>query len=167
MEYINQFHLAIPVKNLEESRIFYRDILGAKEGRSTSNHVDLNFYNHHLVIHQPQEPNPHLYSNFESKFHGEMVLVPHFGVNLDRNSWLELADRIKSHSYEFYDPPHTRMSGLPGEHATMFILDPSGNAMEFKAFKNHNEVFSTIFDPESSDSEDLNSLIEKALEAKI
>ena len=148
---ITQFHLAIPVRDLEESRRFYRNVLGAKEGRSTANFIDFNFYGHHLVLHQAPREVAHLFETFRSAFHGETVQVPHFGMNLDWNAWSELAELIKSQRYEFFDPPHIRMKGMPGEHATLFVVDPSGNALEFKAFRNHDEVFSKVFDPNTKD----------------
>lgn len=147
MSAINQFHLAIPVRDLAEARAFYRDVLGAKEGRSTPNFTDFDFYGHHLVLHHAPPGQPALFETFGSAFHGETVQVPHFGMNLDWDAWGTLAQRIKSRNYAFFDPPHIRMKGLPGEHATLFVVDPSGNALEFKAFKNHDEVFAQIFDP--------------------
>jgi uncharacterized protein len=159
---INQFHLAIPVKDLAESVCFYSKVLGAKEGRSTDNFTDFNFYGHHLVLHvAPKEMFDALHK-FRSKFHNETVQVPHFGMNLDRESWFELAERIKANDYEFFDPPHIRMEGMPGEHATLFVLDPSGNALEFKAFRNHAEVFSKVFDPKTKNLFGLDQLTEKA-----
>jgi extradiol dioxygenase family protein len=157
---ITQFHLAIPVRDLEEARRFYRDVLGAKEGRSTANFIDFNFYGHHLVLHQA--PQDETFGTFRSAFHGETVPVPHFGMNLDWQAWSELAERIKSQGHKFFDPPHIRMKGLPGEHATLFILDPSGNAMEFKAFRNHDEVFAKVFDPRTRDLFGIEELADKA-----
>ena|SRR5438105_8887570 len=148
---IRQFHLAIAVRDLEEARHFYRDVLGAHEGRSTPNFVDFNFYGHHLVLHTAPADRPELFNTFRSQFHGETVQVPHFGMNLDSDAWSELAARIKSRRYEFFDSPHVRMKGMPGEHATLFVVDPSGNALEFKAFRNHDEVFSKVFDPATQD----------------
>ncbi|WP_199243090.1 VOC family protein [Vitiosangium sp. GDMCC 1.1324] len=150
MEAIRQFHLAIPVRDLEEARRFYRDVLGASEGRSTPNFIDFNFYGHHLVLHAAPDDG-RLFHTFRSDFHGEEVQVPHFGMNLDGEAWRTLAERIKSHRYPFFDPPHIRLEGKPGEHATLFVRDPSGNALEFKAFRNHDEVFSKIFDPKTKD----------------
>jgi extradiol dioxygenase family protein len=157
---ICQFHLAIPVRDLEESRRFYRDALGAREGRSTENHIDFDFYGHHLVVHQA--PPGHSFESFPSDFHGESVPIPHFGMNLDREDWRELAERIKASGHPFHDPPHIRLEGKPGEHATLFIVDPSGNALEFKAFRNHDEVFARVFDPRT---QDLFGLEELAAEA--
>lgn len=155
---ISQFHLAIPVRDLAAARTFYRDVLGAKEGRSTPNFTDFDFYGHHLVLHDAPPGELNLFATFRSAFHGETVQVPHFGMNLDWEAWGELAQRIKSHDYPFFDPPHIRMIGLPGEHATLFIVDPSGNALEFKAFRNHDEVFSKVFDPATRDLDGLGQL---------
>jgi hypothetical protein len=151
MEAIRQFHLAIPVRDLEEARRFYRDVLGAAEGRSTPNFIDFNFYGHHLVLHAAPKNDGRLFHTFRSDFHGEEVQIPHFGMNLDREAWRILAERIKSHQYPFFDPPHIRLEGKPGEHATLFVCDPSGNALEFKSFRNHDEVFSKVFDPKTKD----------------
>ena len=158
-ERITQFHYALPVRDLEEARLFYRDVLGAKEGRSTPNFIDFNFYGHHIVLHIAPSDNAHVFDTFRSDFHGEKVPVPHFGMNLDRKAWTELAERIMSRKYDFFDPPHIRLDGKPGEHATMFLLDPSGNALEFKTFRNHHEVFSKVFDPKTKDLFGLEELV--------
>lgn len=158
---IRQFHLAIPVKDLEQARYFYRDVLGATEGRSTENHIDFDLYGHHFVAHIAPEDDS-LFASFDSEFHGEKVPVPHFGLNLDRQAWVDLAERIKSYDHPFYDPPHIRMAGKPGEHGTLFILDPSGNALEFKAFLNHDEVFSKVFNPNTKALFSLDELIDQA-----
>ncbi len=161
---IAQFHLAIGVHDLQIARAFYCDVLGAGQGRSTRNLIDLDFYGHHLVIHQaPQEAVGD--AAFGSAFYGETVKVPHFGINLNWRDWSALAERIKRHGYEFVDPPHVRMRDLPGEHATMFLNDPSGNALEFKAFRNHDEVFATIFASHTREMEGLDGLAEKAAAA--
>jgi len=159
---VNQFHLAIPVHDLDEARYFYRDVIGAKEGRSTNNHIDFDFYGHHFVAHQAPAGDSNLFHGFDSDFHGETVRVPHFGMNLSRQAWSDLAERIRDHEYEFYDPPHIRMAGLPGEHATLFVLDPSNNALEFKAFLNHDEVFAKVFDPATKELCGLEELAAKA-----
>lgn len=161
---IAQFHLAIGVHDLQQARAFYCDVLGAGQGRSTKNLIDLDFYGHHLVIHQaPRESTGD--NAFGSAFYGETVKVPHFGMNLNWRDWSALAERIKSRGYGFIDPPHVRMRDLPGEHATMFLADPSGNALEFKAFRNHAEVFSTIFSPHTRDTDSLDGLVKKAAAA--
>lgn len=161
---IAQFHLAIGVHDLQLARAFYCDVLGAGQGRSTKNLIDLDFYGHHLVIHQaPQDAAGD--AAFGSAFYGETVKVPHFGMNLNWRDWSALAERIKRHGYGFIDPPHVRMRDLPGEHATMFLSDPSGNALEFKAFRNHAEVFATIFAAQTQAIGGLDGLVEKAAAA--
>ena len=132
------FHLAIPVSNLEESRTFYRDILLCPEGRSDTQWVDFNLYGHQLVIHE----NP----SSENKAHGNPVdghnvPIPHFGVILDWTDWEDLAERLKKKEIPFIIDPYIRFKGEVGEQATMFFLDPSGNALEFKSFKDMNQVF--------------------------
>lgn len=162
---IHQFHLAIGVRDLKQARQFYCEVLGAKQGRSTKNLIDLDFYGHHLVIHQTPEDDEATDHSFGSAFYGETVRVPHFGMNLNWRDWSALADRIKATGYAFIDPPHVRMRDLPGEHATMFLNDPSGNALEFKAFRNHDEVFSVIFSDSTRDIFGLDTLVEKAAAA--
>ncbi|CAM3404201.1 iron-containing redox enzyme family protein [Shewanella violacea] len=158
-ETLAQFHLAIPVHQLPAAKQFYCDVLGAKEGRATEHHLDVNFYGHHLVLHATPEDASHLFDSFEADFHGESVQIPHFGINLDKLTWSQLAKRITLMGYEFLDAPHIRLQGLPGEHASMFILDPSGNALEFKAFLNHDEVFSKVFDPQTKELFTLDELM--------
>ncbi|AQS35453.1 putative dioxygenase of extradiol dioxygenase family [Shewanella psychrophila] len=160
-EAIAQFHLAIPVHELSAAKEFYCDVLGAKEGRATEHHLDVNFYGHHLVLHATPEGASHIFDFFEADFHGESVQIPHFGINLDRQTWSQLAKRITLSGYEFQDAPHIRLKGLPGEHASMFILDPSGNALEFKAFLNHDEVFSKVFNPQTKELFGLEELMVK------
>lgn len=160
---IAQFHLAIGVHNLMEARHFFCDVLGAKQGRSTKNLIDLDFYGHHLVIHQ--QPHEQTNEKFGSPFYGEIVSVPHFGMNLGWAAWSELAERIKSKGYRFIDEPHIRMKGQPGEHATMFLADPSGNALEFKSFRNHDEVFNVIFAPTTKHIQGFEWLVAHAAEA--
>jgi extradiol dioxygenase family protein len=156
---IAQFHLAIGVHDLMEARQFYCDVLGAKQGRSTKNLIDLDFYGHHLVIHQQPREKAGAKETFGSAFYGEVVDVPHFGVNLGWEAWGELAERIKASNYGFIDEPHIRMKGMPGEHATMFLADPSENSLEFKAFRNHDEVFAVIFSPKTKDLKALETLV--------
>jgi len=157
---IAQFHLAVGVHDLMEARQFYCDVLGAKQGRSTKNLIDLDFYGHHLVIHQ--QPREKIKERFGSAFYGEVVGVPHFGMNLGWEAWSELAERIKAKGYGFIDEPHIRMKDLPGEHATMFLTDPSENALEFKAFRNHDEVFNVIFSPTTKHIQGLERIVASA-----
>jgi hypothetical protein len=139
MTSISPFHLAIPVDNLELCRIFYRDILGCKEGRSSDHWVDFNFYGHQLVIHfKPKETLEDLHTN---PVDGKNVPVPHFGVVLPWNIFHELAKDFEQKNIDFIIKPYIRFKGKVGEQATMFFKDPSGNALEFKSFKDINQLF--------------------------
>lgn len=136
---IAPFHLAIPVYNLNECRTFYRDILGCEEGRSSDHWVDFNFFGHQLVIHnKPKEENSNLHTN---SVDGKDVPVPHFGVILAWDVFHALAETLKTKNILFVIEPYIRFEGLAGEQATMFFYDPSGNALEFKAFKDMNQIF--------------------------
>jgi extradiol dioxygenase family protein len=128
------FHLAIPVQDLAKARAFYGGLLGCPEGRSASRWVDFNFYGHQLVCHlAPLKPGL-ADAGHHNPVDGHDVPVPHFGVVLDRATWETLAERLQDAGIEFLIEPHVRFRGLTGEQATMFFLDPSGNALEFKAF---------------------------------
>ncbi len=157
---ITQFHLAIGVRSLDVSKKFYCDILGAKEGRSADDHIDLDFYGHHLVIHKM--PENAVINPFRAPFHGETVAIPHFGINLDWQSWSDLAQRIQSSAHPFSTPPHVRMADMPGEHATLFVTDPTGNGLEFKAFRNHDEVFNKIFSPGTKAISGFDEMVKRA-----
>ena len=133
----NPFHLAIPVHNLIIAREFYSKTLGFVEGRSDEKWIDFNFYGHQLVIHDSGEKTTSN-NNFVD---GHGVPVPHFGVVLTMNKWQLLKERLKSKKINFIIEPYVRFQNLPGEQATMFFLDPSGNALEFKAFKNLDNLF--------------------------
>lgn len=134
----NPFHLAIPVQNLEKCRIFYRDVLLCKEGRSSEHWVDFDFFGHQLVIHQKDDFNPERISN---PVDGHDVPVPHFGVVLDWDVWQNLADNLKKQNIQFQIEPTIRFKGKVGEQATMFFNDPENNALEFKAFKDMSQLF--------------------------
>lgn len=139
MNKLQPFHLAIPVTTLEENRKFYREILGCKEGRSSDQWVDFDFFGHQLVIHV-QEPQ----SKPEGKGNpvdGKDVPIPHFGVVLEWKTFQEFSEELKSKNVEFVIEPYIRFKGQTGEQATMFFKDPSGNALEFKAFKNIDQLF--------------------------
>jgi len=127
---LSPFHLAIPVDNLERCRAFYREVIGCEEGRSSEKWVGFNFYGHQLVIHEApiskKETNP---------VDGHDVPVPHFGVVLGWDNWEKLANNLKTKNITFIIEPYVRFKGETGEQATIFFLDPSGNALEFKAFK--------------------------------
>ena len=135
---LQPFHLAIPVDNIEKSRNFYTNTLGFKEGRSDKKWVDYDFFGHQLVIHLDNS-----YSrdkNFNS-VDGHDVPIPHFGVVLDWIEWESFSKKIIDLKIEFIIKPYIRFKGKVGEQATMFFLDPSGNALEFKSFKNPNQLF--------------------------
>ena len=130
------FHLAIPVHDLAGARDFYGGLLGCPEGRSAARWVDFNLYGHQLVCHLAAMEPVRAGSGHHNPVDGHEVPVPHFGVILDRASWEALAARLQAAGTTFLIEPHVRFRGLPGEQATMFFLDPSGNALEFKAFDN-------------------------------
>lgn len=138
MSKISPFHLAIPVHNLAECRTFYRDTLGFEEGRSSDHWVDFDFFGHQLVIHYKAKSEEELHTNAVD---GKNVPVPHFGVVLPYEEFHPFAERLKAHKIEFVIEPYVRFEGEPGEQATLFFLDPAGNALEFKAFKNIEQLF--------------------------
>lgn len=136
---IQPFHLAIPVLDLETNRNFYRDTLGCIEGRSSDHWVDFNFFGHQLVIHV-QEPAP-TSDRKGNIVDGKDVPIPHFGVVLEWDVFQEFSEKLKSKNIEFVIEPYIRFKGKTGEQATMFFKDPSGNALEFKAFKDMEQLF--------------------------
>lgn len=136
---IRPFHLAIPVHNLELAREFYGQVLGFSEGRSSDHWIDYDCYGHQLVVHLDESMVS--VDKAHNQVDGHAVPVPHFGVVLDMPTWQELADRLKEKGIEFAIEPYIRFKGQPGEQATMFFYDPSGNALEFKAFKDLSQLF--------------------------
>ena len=137
MSSLNPFHLAIPVKEITETRYFYRDILGCEEGRSSDHWVDFNFFGHQLVLHIDSSKANILNEN---NVDGKSVPVPHFGVVLDWDVFENFEKKI-SNKVKFIIEPYIRFEGQAGEQKTMFFKDPSGNALEFKTFKNINQLF--------------------------
>jgi extradiol dioxygenase family protein len=133
-----RFHLAFPVRDLAEARAFYGDILGCAEGRSSPDWVDFDFHGHQIVAHLSPADAARDTTN---PVDGEDVPVRHFGVILTLSRWREMADRLQAEKVRFLIPPRVRFKGQPGEQATMFFLDPSGNALEFKAFADDSMVF--------------------------
>lgn len=136
---IQPFHLAIPVDNLEKCRIFYRDILELHEGRSSNHWVDFDFFGHQLVIHLKE-------NNAEAKessnpVDGKDVPIPHFGVVLDMETFKAFSEKLIGKNITFIIEPYVRFKGQVGEQATMFFKDPSGNALEFKAFADITQLF--------------------------
>lgn len=138
MSSVSPFHLAIPVHNLEACRLFYRDILNCEEGRSSDQWVDFNFFGHQLVIHFKEKTTTEAVAN---EVDGKHVPVPHFGVVLDWTVFNALEDDLKSKDITFIIEPYVRFEGLVGEQKTMFFKDPSGNALEFKTFKDMSQIF--------------------------
>ncbi|HEX8621573.1 MAG TPA: VOC family protein [Allosphingosinicella sp.] len=132
------FHLAFPVHDLEAARAFYGGLLGCREGRSAAEWIDFDFFGHQIVAHLDPAMTPRSASN---PVDGHDVPVPHFGAVLDMAAWESLADRLKSNGVEFVIEPGIRFRGLSGEQATMFFLDPSGNALEIKAMANPHNLF--------------------------
>ena len=134
----NLFHLAFPVNDLAAAREFYGGVLGCEEGRSSDKWVDFNLYGHQIVTHLVPNSAGVKEHNPVDK---DDVPIPHFGVVLPMDQWNELAERLKSKGVEFIIEPKVRFKGEVGEQATMFFLDPSGNALEFKSFNDFSLVF--------------------------
>jgi hypothetical protein len=134
---LRPFHLAIPVSDLEICRVFYRDTLGCEEGRSSDHWVDFNFFGHQLVLHYKET----ILEEKSNPVDGKEVPIPHFGIVLEMETFSNLSKKLKSKNIEFIIEPYIRFEGLTGEQATMFFKDPSGNALEFKAFKNIDQLF--------------------------
>ena len=129
------FHLAIPTHDLAVARSFYGELLGCEEGRSDTNWVDFNLYGHQLVCHLSALPSPPTDDN-KNAVDGHAVPIPHFGVVLEMEEWRALRDKLVIADIAFIIEPHIRFAGLAERQATLFFYDPSGNAIEFKAFKN-------------------------------
>ncbi|NRD24843.1 VOC family protein [Winogradskyella litoriviva] len=135
---LSPFHLAIPVSNLLECKNFYTNILNFEEGRSSDHWVDYNFFGHQLVIHYKPKTDDNEHTN---SVDGKDVPVPHFGVVLPWETFQQFAELLKLKGITFIIEPYIRFEGLVGEQATMFFKDPSGNALEFKAFKDMSQLF--------------------------
>ena len=137
MKKLPPFHLAIPVNNLEKCKRFYRDILELKEGRNSGSWVDFNFFGHQLVIHYVETKREYVTNPVD----GKNVPVPHFGIILDWKDFHNFAKLLIKKDITFIIEPYTRFKGLVGEQSTMFFKDPSGNALEFKSFKDPERLF--------------------------
>jgi len=137
---LRPFHLAFPVHDLAAARAFYGGMMGCKEGRSSDHWIDFDFYGHQIVAHLDPAARPIAVSNAVD---GHDVPVPHFGIVLTPADWHALADRLRAAGTVFGIEPHTRFAGQPGEQSTMFFRDPSGNALEFKAFADDSLIFAT------------------------
>ncbi len=132
------FHLAIPVHDLAAARAFYGQLLGCREGRSATEWVDFDLFGHQLVAHLDPGRAAAVHHN---KVDGHDVPVPHFGVVLEWEAWQQLARRLRERGVQFVIEPGIRFEGQVGEQATMFFYDPSGNALEFKSFKDLGQLF--------------------------
>ncbi len=132
------FHLAFPVSDLAEARRFYGGLLGCREGRSSEHWVDFDFYGHQVVAHLAPDEVRAAQANLVD---GKEVPVRHFGVILDWEAWHALADRLRQAGVRFLIEPGIRFAGQVGEQATMFFLDPCGNALEFKSFRDMSRIF--------------------------
>lgn len=134
------FHLAFPVHDLEAARAFYVGVLGCAEGRSAARWIDFDFRGHQLSAHlRPEECAPPAANDVD----GDDVPVRHFGLVLDWEEWPRWVERLRSHAVTFLIEPRIRFEGRPGEQATMFVRDPSGNALELKAFRDPARLFSS------------------------
>ena len=140
MNKLTPFHLAIPVDNIPVCRKFYREVLGCGEGRSSDHWVDFNLFGHQLVIHYKEKSKEEIHTN---PVDGKNVPVPHFGVVLEWDTFHKFSDDLKEKGVEFIIEPYIRFEGQPGEQATMFFMDPACNALEFKSFKDFNQIFAT------------------------
>lgn len=137
---MNPFHLAFPVDNLAEARTFYTEVLGCGVGRSSDAWIDFDLFGHQVVAHlSPKD----VRAAQASAVDGDAVPVRHFGVVLSMDEWKSLAEKLEAMSIDFIIPPKIRFEGQAGEQATMFFSDPAGNALEFKAFKNMDQLFAT------------------------
>lgn len=133
---LTPFHVALQVRDIGEARRFYGGLLGCPEGRSDESWVDFDLFGHQFVVHLNPDLGPTgKIGQHTNPVDGHGVPVPHCGVVLEMADWERLAERLKSHHVEWVIEPYVRFAGEPGEQATMFILDPSGNALEFKAFR--------------------------------
>jgi hypothetical protein len=133
----NLFHLAFPVNDLDAAREFYGGLLGCEEGRSSDHWIDFNLYGHQIVAHLAPDSGVKAANEVDS----DSVPVPHFGIVMEMDNWRELAERLRASGVNFVIEPKVRFAGEVGEQATMFFLDPSGNALEFKAFNDFSQVF--------------------------
>lgn len=139
MPELTPFHVALPVDDLAAARHFYGTVLGCPEGRSDDRWVDFNLFGHQLVVHQVEAPRAAAADT--NPVDGHDVPVPHCGVVLRPPDWDALAERLKAHGTAFVIEPHTRFKGEAGEQSTMFLKDPAGNALEFKAFADMSALF--------------------------
>lgn len=144
MPTLRPFHIAVPVDDLDVSRAFYIGVLGCREGRSDEQWVDFDFFGHQFVCHQrPSQTDQSVGEPIHNQVDGKRVPVPHFGVVLTMDDWQRLATRLVESGQAFIIEPYLRFAGQPGEQGTFFVLDPSGNALEFKGFNDLDSLFAT------------------------
>ena len=137
MKSLPPFHLAIPVHDLEKAQDFYGNLLNCQKGRSSSQWIDYNFFGHQLVVHLDKNLNNKSFNTVD----GKDIPVPHFGLVLEWQDWESLKEKLETNKTNFIVDPYIRFKGEIGEQATMFLLDPSSNALEFNAFKNIDQLF--------------------------
>ena len=141
---LTPFHVAIPVRNLAEARAFYTTVIGCTEGRSAGTWADFNLFGHQFVCHVDPTLGPTgQVPRLENPVDGKGVPIPHYGVVLTMPAWRTLADRLRGHDVDFVIEPYIRFESQVGEQATMFLLDPSGNALEFKGFDDMGQLFAS------------------------
>ena len=141
---LTPFHIAFPVHSLEKARTFYVDLLGCKVGRSSALWIDFDLYGHQIVAHLCEGLGDGQAGRQSNPVDGDNVPVPHFGVVLPMDSWNELKQRLLSEDdVRWVIPPRVRFAGQAGEQATLFLLDPSGNALEFKSFADMSQLFAS------------------------
>jgi extradiol dioxygenase family protein len=138
---LRPFHIAFPVHDIDAARAFWGGVIGCSEGRSAPEWIDFDFYGHQVVAHLV--PGMEVVDSGRNAVDGHQVPVPHFGVVLEMGDWQSLAERLQAAGVRFEIQPHVRFKGEPGEQATMFFRDPSGNAIEMKAFENLDQLFAT------------------------
>lgn len=138
---LQPFHLAVPVNDLIAARKFYGEFLGFEEGRSTDSWIDWNFFGHQFVTHLKPDDSRKNHVEIHNSVDGHDVPVPHFGVVLEWNEWHRFAEKLRANKVKFVIEPYIRFRGKIGEQATMFFFDPSGNALEFKAFQDPSQLF--------------------------
>ena len=134
---LKPFHLALPVKDLEKAKFFYLEVLGLKSGRTDARWIDLNFFGHQLSLHLVDEISREDFNEVD----GDQVPVRHFGLVMDWEDWHDFKERIEKKQLSFLLKPKIRFKGEKGEQATFFLRDPSGNALEFKSFKDPGRLF--------------------------
>jgi extradiol dioxygenase family protein len=138
---VTPFHIAFPVDDLARARAFYGTTLGCPEGRSSDQWIDFDLFGHQIVAHLKPAGSPGVDAAHRNHVDGHAVPIPHFGVVLPMEQWEAFAARLKAAGVHFEMEPQIRFKGEPGEQATMFFLDPAGNALEFKAFADMNRLF--------------------------